>query len=167
MLATIINPDPNSPLDKARVAAFKPELNKYQGRLWLEVWVVIGKLLDPEDEDSFVEYPVPGTGKAALEFKIEDGVHPLRPGTALGKCRTCGAWHPRTAGVCGDDGCEGTVVMYDGFTRVRQVPEVIEGDCCFSIQADKILEFLVTEEVPDPDTWEIVKVFNATLNGGE
>jgi len=166
MLATISHPDPTVPLDKARIASYKPELNAGQGRLWLEVWVVLGKLLDPEDEDSFVEYPVPSTGAAALEFKIEDGVHPLRPGTGLGKCDQCGEWHPRMSGPCGLPGCEGTVIMYDGFSRIRTPPEEIDGDCCFLIHSAKMLEFLVNEEVPDPDTWEMVKVLDATLNGG-
>lgn len=166
MLATIQNPDPAVPLDKALTVSFKPELNKYRGSLWVEVWVVLGKLYDPEDEDSFVEYVIPTTGAAALYFKIEDGCHPLRPGMALGKCGTCGAWHNRISGECGEDGCAGAVSMYDGFSRIRVPPEGCEGDCCFTAISEKIMKWLISEEVPDPDTWELVKVLDATINGG-
>jgi len=178
-LVELTEPKVSVELPLARIAAFKSELNPFQGQLWMEFWVVYGRLLDPEDPMSFQEWADPRSGERAVYFKLEDAMHPLRPGTALGKCDTCGSWHAKTggacaavvcdacgakgwtAGPCSEDGCEGTmqpcagtVAPYDGFSRLAGQVDPGGQGCVCETMLKCMTSFLVAEMVPDPDTWE-------------
>lgn len=145
-------------LDVAKLAAMKIENNPSKGTHWLELWVILGR----EEEGVFVQYADPRTGDMApFHFKLEHGCHPLT-GLALGRCDTCGAWHPAAAGVCGKDACEGSIQPYDGMARMCQ--SVPAGALCMYEAIQKVIYgFLTTEEVPDPTTWEPIKLLDGTV----
>ena len=74
----------------------------------------------------FVEHSDEITKQKAdpLHVHIEDGVHPLSPGTALRQCDTCGKWYALEVGVgepCVVEGCAGTVLAYDAWTRLASL----------------------------------------------
>jgi hypothetical protein len=144
-------------LDMAKVAAIKIEENPSVGSRWIEIWAVLGRM----EEGVFVQYADPKTGQLAWRyFKIEDGRHPLLVNVGLGKCATCSQWlRGQTSGQ--HEGCGGTVAPYDGWERLSaQLPV---GANIREAIARAVYGFLLTEVVPDPDTWELAKLIDGTL----
>jgi hypothetical protein len=150
------------PLDRVKLAALKIEENKSRGQRWVEFWLVFGRLSNPADPESFVQYVDPITGREAKYIKLEYGVHPLAPDTALGKCNICGKWFPTMMGSCDVEGCTGTIKGYDGWMRAVSI--VTAGNrTMFEEIRDNCYNFLINEIVPDPITWEPVKLLDAQL----
>lgn len=137
---------------------------------------------------SFEEWADPKTGERAWYVKLEDAEHPLRPGTSLGKCGTCGSWHAKiggsceavvcdacgakgwTAGPCSEADCEGTmrpcagsVAAYDGFSRLAGRVNPEGQSCVCETMLKCMTAFLASELVPDPDTWEERAILPGTL----
>lgn len=108
-------------LDRVSLAHISIEENKYSGRRWLDFYIVRGRLTDPNNEESFMEYKHPVTGEAAEHIRIEMGVHPRSHDRALGRCDTCGVWQYLQSGPCQQEGCAGTVKPYDGWARAVQL----------------------------------------------
>jgi len=131
------NPIVPPPADTAKVAAFKVEDNVEQ---WIIIWVCEGTM----DGDEFVPNPM----CPPLEFKIEDGNHPLDNGRSLRKCPECGKWYGLET-VCPDDGTE--TVPYDGFMRIAMSPP--SGMTMYECIKSELYAFLTTESVPviNPD----------------
>jgi len=152
------NPLQTVTLDLARIAAMKIETNPCIGQMFVEIWVIVGRL----EDGKLVQYPDPRTGQpAAWYFKIEDGNHPMAPNRALGRCPNCGAWHQTVAGVCGVEGCEGVIVPYDGMTRLCMAAP--SGACMYEAIQNAAYAFLLGEKVPDPVTGELVKLLDGTV----
>ncbi len=141
-------------LNRISIANIEIEHNPQRGRAWAEIWCVWGYLEEPGNPMSFVECKHPVTGEDATLFKIEDGHHPIAHDMALGKCPTCGAWHQRISSVCGVDGCDGDVAPYDGFTRVMAEMTADGEDVGTAVQRIAYT-FLLTEVIPDHNTWEL------------
>ena len=135
-------------IDHAKVVSFKVEDNV---EAWVKIWVC---LYYKDAEGTLIQYVHPQTGEGAFEFKIENANHPLVPGTMLGKCDTCGRWHRLVSGTCLAEGCEGDIKPYDGMTRMV-ITSSYQGPPLSRRDDTKIAlyDFLTTEEVPDPDTW--------------
>lgn len=143
-----------------RIASIKIEENPYIGQRWVEFWLTIGRLASPADEASFVQHRDPDTGEDAFRYlKLEDGMNPLRPGTALGRCEDCGKWFPAVSGDC--NACEGAIVPYDGWSRLVTVDS--PNDTIMGAIAAIAYGFLATEVVPDPETWELTKLLDVEL----
>lgn len=137
---------PAMTLDKAKVAAFKVENNQEN---WIEIWVIYGADVDGR----FVEYQDPATGHTipVTYIKLETGSHPLRPGTALRKCSVCGKW--LSLSLCDEPGCEdASALPYDGFARAAFM-ETGQNQP-YHVMKSAIYSFVMSEIVPDPDTWE-------------
>jgi len=126
-------------LDVAKVVSFKVENNVEH---WIEIWLGFGTLVD----GVFVEGAAP-----PAYFKIENGVNPLAPNVSLRKCTSCDLWY-----VLEDEcpACGGDTAPYDGFTRL--VETTPSGDNLHDAISAALYAFLETEQVPDPDTGEIV-----------
>lgn len=135
-------------LDRVRVAAYKLENNIAEGRLWAELWAVLGYLEDDQDESSFRQVFDPRTGEEVFIYvKMENAMHPLRPGFALGKCSDCAFWYNRTSGDCDQEGCTGTVRPYDGMSRLLSVNL---GAGTHGGQVETLVYLILTaEQVPD------------------
>ena len=118
-------------LDRVRIAAFKFQDNVFQGERWIEVWVVLGVVEDGQ----FQQYVDPETGEEVYQYiKLEDGAHPLAPGTALE----------------GYDGARRFILGNHGSTLT------------YSAFKEALYDFLANEEVPHPVTGEAVKVLDIT-----
>jgi hypothetical protein len=151
------SPKVSQTLDRVRIASIKIEENPYIGQRWVEFWLTIGRLTNPADESSFIQHRDPDTGEDVFTYlKIENGMNPLQPGMALGKCGDCGAWAPATSGECA--GCGGTISPYDGWTRLVTLDS--PNDTIRGAIAAIAYGFLTTEEVPDPETWEPKKLLD-------
>lgn len=127
--------DPITPptADTAKVVAFKVEDNVER---WIIIWVCEGALVDGE----FVQ----NEALPVLEFKIEDGNHPLANGRALRKCVECGRWHGLETACLA---CGGDLTPYDGFTRLNmQAPE---GPTMYHAIKNALYGFLTAEMVPE------------------
>jgi hypothetical protein len=155
MSIELIVPDNPVILHKAKVAAFKVEDNVEH---WIEVWVVVGEV---NDEGVFQEWhdPITGATRPALYYKLEMGVHPMRPGQSLRRCPSCGAWHGLEL-VCG---CGSPTAPYDGFARACFIETPYNNPR--NVLRYALYSFLTSEEVPHPDTGEMVKLVNATWEG--
>lgn len=141
-------------LPRARVAAIKIEENPYRGQRWIEFYIVLGRVVG----SNFEQFAEPETGSEVYEYiKIENGLHPLRAGMALGKCDVCGTWFAKNNGACTEVDCTGTIQPYDGWTRLA-LAIITKGRSLFVEVQDGSYSFLTTEEVPDPDTWEMRKL---------
>jgi hypothetical protein len=117
------NPIKTVELDTIRIAAFKLEDNQTLGRRWCEIWTVIGR---KNDDGVFIQYPNPYTGTEEYQhFKIEDGIHPLKPNRIL------------------DD--------YNGLTRLLNTTAQ---DLSIGNIKEILYNFLVTEKAPDLKTGE-------------
>lgn len=139
-------------LDSAKVVAFKVENNLEH---WIELWVSFGQLVG----GNFAEYRDPDTGATIppAYLKIEDGHHPLSPDMALRKCAACDLWY-RLELEC--PACSGPTAAYDGFSRlVGGSPP--PGGNLHDVISTAIYAFLVGESVPDPDSWELVRLLDA------
>lgn len=157
MPVKLTHPYQTTTLDVAKVAAIKIEENVAHGSRWIEVWAILGRM----DGEKFVQYADPFTGSLAWRYyKIEDGNHPLSPNMGLGKCATCSGWlRGQTSGT--HEGCGGTVAPYDGWTRLTvQIPV---GRSIREAIALAVYSFLLSEIVPDPETWEPIKLLDGTL----
>jgi len=137
-------------LDSAKVVAFKVENNVER---WVEVWVAFGQDVD----GAFVEYRDPATGSTVSPayFKVEDGLHPLSPHMSLRKCPACGLWWKLEA----ECSCGESTVPYDGFTRLASSSP--SGGSLYAAIAVALYAFLTSEIVPDPSTWELVRLLDA------
>lgn len=154
-------------LDRARVAAYVYEDNPFLGQRWVIWYVVIGRLTTPDDESTFEQHTNPDTGEQHfLEVKIENGMHPLRSGMALGKCDACGVWYQRIGGACDVEGCTGTVRAYDGFTRLMRLP-VPPGFRHHQVVQKAAYHFMMTERIPDPESWDEMTILDAIGEGVE
>lgn len=151
-LTTPFTPPPA--LELAKIAAVKVEENRED---WVDLWVVYGT----EEDGRFREYQDPQTGQniPAVGIHIENGHHPLaQRGTALSQCDACGAWGA-LPGPCDERRCDGTRQPYDGLTRLL----ALEGDRPGALVSfwRVLYRFLLTEQVPDPDTGELRKLLDA------
>lgn len=135
-------------LDYASIAAMKLEDNPVKGTQFLEIWIT----LHHKDGLDYIECSNPLTGEPAIYYKIEDGKNPLAPEQALGKCDTCGVWYQATSGACTEGGCSGTIVPYDGFTRLDAITTAA-GTTIMDKFRDLVLQFCIAEDVPDPNDW--------------
>ena len=148
-------------LTHMRIVSFKPELNP--PNFWMEFWLVYGLLQIPGDFDSFREYAHPQTAEKARYVKVEDGNHPLRPGTALGKCDICGKWYSTISGECTEGECIGNIAPYDGYSRLVGVATPDGPACVCESMLGCLTNFLCAEIVPDPnDFTQMVKLFPGT-----
>jgi hypothetical protein len=102
-------------LTRLKVQAVHYEANAERGQEWVEVYCEYGFL----DEGTFYAYPKPSDMSSILYFKFENGMHPERPGTMLGRCDTCNDWHFSNSGPCDDPGCAGTVEPFASYNRFR------------------------------------------------
>jgi hypothetical protein len=162
MSLQLVNPKQAVQLDRVRIACIKIEYNPYKGQTWVEFWLTIGRLAVPGNEASFQQHIDPDTGEEVFAYlKIENGMNPFRGGTMLGKCGTCGKWFALVSGSCDADGCDGTIGPYDGFTRLMTA--TASAGTIFDAIANIAYSFLCTEQVPDPDTWEIKRLLEANL----
>ena len=157
MPVKLTHPYQSVALDLVKVAAIKVEENPSQGTRWVEVWAVLGRM----EGDVFVQYADPITGEKAWRyFKIEDANHPRLPNVGLGKCSACSAW--LRGQVSGQHaGCGGAVAPYDGWTRLQA--SVPAGSNIREAIARAVYAFLLSEEVPDPDSWDVAKLIDGTL----
>lgn len=146
-------------IDRMRIAKYEIENNPFMGTRWIQLWLVLGRYSTPGDAKTFEQYIDPVTGEPAMGVKLETGMHPLRDGTALGKCDACGKWHQKTTGPCDltkTPSCAGTVKPYDGFQRLSETFVQAMRTACY--------QFLTSEEVPDPDDFDkMVKLMDGTL----
>lgn len=154
-------------LDKARVVAINIENNPYLNQYWVDVFVVLGLEVDGQ----WIQHVDPDDGAIAKYYRIAPGCNPhARPafqsvdprgdGVALGKCNTCGVWHPAKTGACTAEGCSGSVLPYDGFQRL--VLGQAAGSTNYDVIKNAVYGFLTTEQVPDPVTGEIRPLLAAT-----
>jgi len=130
------------------------EANEERGQEWVEVYCEFGFL----DDGTFYAYPLPGTLESVRYFKFENGMHPERPGTALGRCSVCNRWHFAKAGPCEEQGCSGIVEPFPSYNRFRnKVNASAERDVFKATEA-----FLVdkdgTEGQRFPDPYDIGNV---------
>lgn len=157
MPVKLTHPYQSVALDTCKVAAIKIEENPEGGTRWIEIWAILGR----EEGGKFVQYADPFTGQLAWRyFKIEDANHPRQSGLGLGKCGTCAGWlRGQTSGE--HEGCGGTVAPYDGWERLTaQIPA---GASIREAIARAVYSFLLTERVPDLDTWEPALLIDGTL----
>jgi len=159
MPVTLNHPFTSHLIDKARVAAIKIEENAPRNQRWIEAWVTCGYM----DGEQFVQMVQPYTGaEVMLYVKIENGMHPLATGRLLSKCDVCGAWNSLGDGSpCVVPGCPGIMRAYDGWTRVSTA--LTAGASVYEEIARVLYTFLLTERVPDPDTWELVTLLDASM----
>ena len=155
----LIIPDQPPALTHARIMRIEVEDN-------IEKSVVLWVSLGTKEGEEFVEWHHPITGvTSTIRIKLEDGHHPIT-GTALGKCPICDRWWPST--MCPECQEHPALNMYDGFSRLTadMTPQVVGladttnlrtfvGAACYA--------FLLNEEIPDPDTWEIRKLLSAQI----
>jgi hypothetical protein len=140
-------------LDHVKIARYLLEDNDTSGQHWVEIWVILGYLATPGDESTFIQHVHPISGDAAFGYmKFEDGFHPLNPSTALGKCDDCGTWYQQTSGDCTEQGCNGSIEPYDGYTRIMDENPRGPGGA-FEKTYNAIQYFLINEAVPNPNTW--------------
>lgn len=157
MPVKLTHPYQSVALDTVKVAAIKIEENSGKGTHWIEIWAVLGRM----EGDVFVQYADPFTGQLAWRyFKIEDANHPLQSGLGLGKCGACAEWlRGQTSGE--HEGCGGVVAPYDGWERLTgQIPA---GASIREAIARAVYAFLLSEQVPDLNTWELAKLIDGTL----
>lgn len=162
MSKLLVTPKASVPLDRVRIASFKPEDNAAQGRRWVEIWAVLGRRQIEDDDTTFQQFVDPETGNDVYQYiKIENAMHPLAPGTMLSKCPDCDTWAQQGAGTpCAEEGCSGSLVAYDGATRWHGYSKpgaVINYDSYKQL----IYEFCMAEMVPHPVTWEMVRLLDA------
>lgn len=141
-------------LDTVRIAAIKIEDNPAKGSKWIEIWLVIGKM----NGDIFEQHAHPIIGTEEYKYiKLENGFHPLKSGSFLGRCEKCGEW-TLTENVCSETSCGGNIKPYDGLERLEKM---IMRDVCFleSIK-EQLYYFLLKEMVPDPDTSKVIKLLD-------
>jgi len=144
---------PATTIDTVKIVNHQVENNIEQ---WIDIYYVLGTM----DGDDFVQYfdPVTAMGIPVQRVKLENGNHPLEPGTALRKCPTCGKWF-RLETVCDEPACESVeLVPYDGLTRAMmwkaEDPDYYAPPICPYLVTKKALyEFLMNEEVPDINDW--------------
>lgn len=98
-------------------------------------WIEIWVVFGTDREGFWQEYVDPETGDLAIYFKIEDGKHPLVP----------------------ERGLKG----YDGFSRLTKMKP--RGDSIRDAIKVVLYEFLCSEEVPHPQTGELVRLLDAKL----
>jgi len=161
MSKLLVAPKETIALDRMRIAAFKVEDNVTQGRRWVEVWVVLGRRQIADDDTSFQQFVDPETGDEVYQYiKLENAMHPLSSGTALGKCSVCGNWMTAIGMDCDVEGCSGVSQAYDGAHRLILMQET---NTTLSYTAFKQLlySFLMDEMVPHPETWELVRLLDA------
>jgi len=159
MPVTLNHPFISKTIDKARVAAIKIEENAPRNQRWIEVWVTCGY----EEGGQFIQMVQPYTGaEVMLYVKIENGMHPLQSGRLLSKCDVCRAQASVEAGsLCTVPGCPGVMRAYDGWTRVSTA--LTHGASVYEEIARVLYTFLLTEWVPDPDTWELKPLLDASM----
>lgn len=135
--------------DVARVSNL--DISVDQG--FVSVQMAYGRLLAG---GGFEEEPTFGK----LAFMIKNGVHPRWPSMSLGKC-SCGAWsRNQPSGAC--PSCsDGTVVPYDGFDRLIVLAP--QGASIYEAIANSVYAFLASEIVPDPDSWELVRLVEGSV----
>lgn len=159
MPVLLTDPLESVPLERIRVAAIKWENNPLKGQQWVEIWLTLVHLVG----EDLVQYVDPNTGDEAHYIKVEDGVHPLAPDTALGKCDTCAAWYARTTGECDEIGCEGTVQPHPCYARLCAESIDPTADCVWQSLRKGVYNWLLSEDVPDPDTWVVRKILDGSL----
>lgn len=121
-----------SNLSRVKVQAVHYEANEERGQEWVEVFCEYGFM----DDGTFVSYPHPATKESLLFFKFENGMHPERPGLALGRCDTCNDWHFAISGPCEDPGCGGTVAAFPSYNRFRnKIDASLERDIFHAAEA--------------------------------
>lgn len=160
MVVKLNKPLSTHQLTDASIAAVKVESNPCAGRQWIDIYITVGYLQDPEDPDSYVEQVNPDTGDRATHVRIENGIHPLlsKSCVALGRCEKCGNWYKQTNGICV---CGGNIRAYDGWDRLTKINDAYE-----KFQ-QSLYEFLCEEEVCDPvDLKRVVKLLDAKLTKG-
>lgn len=123
---------------------------------WIDIYYVFGTMVDGD----FVQYfdPITAMGIPVQRVKLENGAHPLTPGSALKKCPTCEKWFQLET-VCDVLSCNSIALEnYDGFTRAltwgatdpdHYAPPI----CPYTVTKKALYEFLMLEVVPDPDNW--------------
>lgn len=129
--------------------AVKYESNEGRGQEWVEVWLDYGFM----DGGIFYAYPNPATGESLLYFKFENGMHPERPGTMLGRCSECNKWFLQVRGDCDEPGCTGVIEPFPSYNRFRnKIDASAERDVFQATEA-----FLTNtpggegQQFPDPD----------------
>jgi len=167
MSKVLTNPVQSVELNRERIANIEAEDNWFSGRSWFDVWIVLGRLTDPDDESTFEERPYQNLnealgfhqGKEARQVRFQKGVHPLRSNMALGRCDECGKWYAAAplgnkSIDCEEDGCDGTVEAYDPISDILDAWNAFKA----SVYAK-----LMAEEVPNPDDFEqTVKLMDAS-----
>lgn len=157
MPVELVTPEQPPVLTHARVMRVEIEDNIERSAT---LYVSLGVL---DADDNFVEWRHPVTGLTATrKIKMEDGHHPLTE-QALGQCPECSKWWAAT--VCPE--CEGSPALtpYDGHTRMTQqivgALGLSESTDIRTVIGTACYVFLISEEVPDPDTWEMRKLISA------
>lgn len=158
MPVELVIPDQPPALTHARVMRIEIEDN-------IECSVTLYVSLGTMDDGNFVEWRHPVTGlTATTKIKVEDGHHPLTE-QALGKCSTCDKWWPST--MCPECSGSPALTMYDGYTRLTAMlvselglsssndVRTVIGAACYA--------YLLDENIPDPDTWELRKLISAQM----
>lgn len=146
---------PSTVVDTIKIVNHQVEDNVEK---WIDIYYVFGTIVDGE----FVQYfdPVTAMGIPVQRVKLEVGNHPLDPGTGLRKCPSCGKWY-RLEVECED--CTGVAtVPYDGLLRsmmwgaqdpAHYTSNPAEPVCPYFVMKRALYEFLIAEQVPDPDDW--------------
>lgn len=126
----------------AKIGAFKVELVAGE---WVDLWVTFGEMID----GAFVEHVDSATGEKvrAVHIHIEDGVHPLSPTTGLRRCVSCDKWY-RLKEECL---CGAMTTPYNGFSFLMGRP--LRGRNIREALKEILYDYLMSTEVPDPDTW--------------
>lgn len=114
-MIVLTNPITVKNLSRLKVQAVHYEANAERGQEWVEVFCEYGFM----DGGIFYAYPLPGTMETLLYFKFENGMHPERPGTMLGRCNVCNTWYNVVSGPCTEPGCTGTIEPFDSYNRFR------------------------------------------------
>lgn len=168
MPVNLIEPKQAAVLDQCRVVNISIENNPHLGQRWIDLYVVYGRDVDGNWE----QHVDPLDAAIAQYYRITPGCNPhARPsyhgqaalgnGPALGRCDACEVWHVIAAGPCSEDGCDGTVQPYDGFSRIVMNPPT--GATIYDVIKNAVYDFLITEQVPDPVTGEIRPLLAAVV----
>lgn len=138
-------------LDQAKVANINIETNEEQGRQWVDLYIVYGKVIN----ELFTQHAHPKSGVEAEQLHFETGLHPEQANVALGVCNTCSKqFIGAVSGDCDVDGCAGQIEPYDGMIRlIGPVYELIK---------NHMYNFLLNEQVIDVETGEMKKLLDAT-----
>jgi len=162
MPVRLTNPLQSVTLETAQIAAIKIEETPHKGQRYVEIWVVFGRM--EGDPPVFVQYAHPRTGsEAAYYFKIENGHHPLEPSVGLGRCQNpdCHMWlRGQADGVCQQCGIDG-VQPYDGWSRIALAAPA--GRTIYEAIGSAAYGFLLSEVVPDPVSWEPVRLLDGYM----